>query len=169
MFETLEYQVAVVGCCSSTNRRVGGSLAAPVCVPNKLGQDTKYTKLLFNASIDRNRKGLLLVGFNQAPPEHFALRLQTYLWLPGYLWMEWETDPTAFRPVFFGSSDQFAIRRQPPSLFLRLGLGISYFCCHKVRVGSGDPEPSLWISRAFLLHSTHFTYYVFLDHFAVNH
>lgn len=63
VIETLEYQVAVVGCCSgdtllTAHLLIGGlvvpSLASPVCMSNKLGQDTKYTKLLCNASIDRN-------------------------------------------------------------------------------------------------------------------
>ena len=36
--------------------------------------------------------------------EHFALRLQVYLWFPEFLKVEWEAEPSVIRPLSFGTS-----------------------------------------------------------------
>lgn len=53
--------------------------------------------------------------------EHFALRLQLYLWLLGYLKVVWEAEPSGIRHVVCGPSFQLGFGRQRPFLLLRLG------------------------------------------------
>ncbi|MEY6618797.1 hypothetical protein AB8Y00_15140, partial [Listeria monocytogenes] len=60
-----------------------------------------------------------------------------------YLKVEWEAEPSVFRPLFCGTSFQFGFRRQTLSLLSRLGLKLSFLLKHIVRAGPGDPESSL--------------------------
>lgn len=53
--------------------------------------------------------------------DHFALKVQGYLWLLGFQAVEWEAEPSAISLPFCGTSTQFGFRRQTPSLFSRLG------------------------------------------------
>uniref|UniRef100_A0A669B839 Reverse transcriptase domain-containing protein n=1 Tax=Oreochromis niloticus TaxID=8128 RepID=A0A669B839_ORENI len=77
------------------------------------------------------------------PIEHFALALQAYLLFLEYLKVEWEGEPSVFRPLFCGTSFQFGFGRQILSPLLRLGLKLSFLLKHIVRAGPGDPESSL--------------------------
>ena len=58
--------------------------------------------------------------------EHFALRLQVYLWFPEFLKLEWEAEPSVIRPLSCETSFQFGFRKQTPSLTLRLCLKLSF-------------------------------------------
>ena len=60
-----------------------------------------------------------------------------------YLKVEWEAEPSVFRPLFYGTSFQFGFGRQTLSLLSRLGLKLSFLLKHIVRAGPGDPESSL--------------------------
>lgn len=53
--------------------------------------------------------------------DHFALKVQGYLWLLGFQAVEWEAEPSAISLPFCGTSTQFGFRGQTPSLFSRLG------------------------------------------------
>ena len=70
-----------------------------------------------------------------------ALRLQAYLRFLELLKVEWEAEPSVIRPLSCANC-QFRIRKQTPSLPLRLGLKHSYFIELIVRDGSGNPETS---------------------------
>lgn len=53
--------------------------------------------------------------------DHFALKVQGYLWFLGFQRAEWEAEPSAITLPFCGTSSQFGFRGQTPSLFSRLG------------------------------------------------
>jgi len=76
--------------------------------------------------------------------EHFALKLQVYLWFPEFLNVECEAEPSVIRPLSCGTSCQYMSGKQTPSLSptLRLGLKLSFLIKLIVRDGSGDPETS---------------------------
>lgn len=59
--------------------------------------------------------------------EHFAIKLQAYLWFLQFLKVEWEAEPSAFRLLSCGSDSQPAFRRLTPSLILRLDLKLPFF------------------------------------------
>lgn len=53
--------------------------------------------------------------------DHFAQKVQGYLWFLGFQSAEWEAEPSAISLPFCGTSSQFGFRGQAPSLFSRLG------------------------------------------------
>ena len=72
------------------------------------------------------------------PTEHFALRLQAYLWFLEFSKVEWEAEPSVIRPPYCETGCQFEFEVGPQSSFkfrlknflylLRWSCAISYLC-----------------------------------------
>ena len=69
------------------------------------------------------------------PTEHFALKLQVFLWFPEFLKVEWEAEPSVIKPLSCGPSYHYISAGGPPmshlsslcSLFSRFYFLIWYY------------------------------------------